>query len=171
MKKILLPFMVLICSLTIAQNNYFFPTGVTFDPAIPSPEQFLGYPVGDWHTRHDRIVSYFQELARLSPKAHFQIIGYTNERRPQVVLTITSPANYARIEDIRKEHLKLADPTQSVTISSMPVIITHGYNVHGNEPSSSEAAMLTAYYLIAAQGEFAERMLREAVIHIDLKEE
>jgi hypothetical protein len=150
-----------------AQNNYFFPAGVTFDPAIPSPEQFLGYPVGDWHTRHDRIVSYFQELARVSPKAHFQIIGYTNERRPQVVLTITSPENYARIEDIRKEHLKLADPSQSVTISSMPVIITHGYNVHGNEPSSSEAAMLTAYYLIAAQGPEAERTLREAVIHVD----
>jgi hypothetical protein len=152
---------------TFGQNNYYFPAGVTFDPAIPSPEQFLGYPVGDWHTRHDRIVSYFQELARVSPKAHFQIIGYTNERRPQVVLTITSPENYARIEEIRKEHLKLADPTQSVAISSMPVVITHGYNVHGNEPSSSEAAMLTAYYLIAAQGEFAERTLKEAVIHVD----
>lgn len=150
-----------------AQNNYFFPAGVTFDPAIPSPEQFLGYSVGDWHTRHDRIVSYFQELARVSPKAHFQIIGYTNERRPQVVLTITSPENYARIEDIRKEHLKLTDPSQPVNISSMPVIITHGYNVHGNEPSSSEAAMLTAYYLIAAQGAEAERTLKEAVIHID----
>ncbi|HPW62705.1 MAG TPA: M14 family zinc carboxypeptidase, partial [Cyclobacteriaceae bacterium] len=150
-----------------AQNNYFFPAGVSFDPAIPSPEQFLGYPVGDWHTRHDRIVSYFQELARVSPKAHFQIIGYTNERRPQVVLTITSPENYARIEDIRKEHLKLADPTQSPTLASMPVIITHGYNVHGNEPSSSEAAMLTAYYLIAAQGPEAERTLKEAVIHVD----
>lgn len=150
-----------------AQNNYFFPAGVTFDPAIPSPEQFLGYPVGDWHTRHDRIVSYFQELARVSPKAHFKIIGYTNERRPQVVLTITSPENYARIEEIRKEHLKLADPSQSVTITSMPVVITHGYNVHGNEPSSSEAAMLTAYYLIAAQGPEAERTLKEAIIHVD----
>lgn len=167
MKKLLA---LLVFGLTLsvnAQNNYFFPAGVTFDPAIPSPEQFLGYSVGDWHTRHDRIVSYFQELARVSPKAHFQIIGYTNERRPQVVLTITSPENYARIEDIRKEHLKLADPSQSVTISSMPVIITHGYNVHGNEPSSSEAAMLTAYYLIAAQGAEAERTLKEAVIHID----
>lgn len=167
MKKLLA---LLVFGLTLsvnAQNNYFFPAGVTFDPAIPTPEQFLGYSVGDWHTRHDRIVSYFQELARVSPKAHFQIIGYTNERRPQVVLTITSPENYARIEDIRKEHLKLADPSQSVTISSMPVIITHGYNVHGNEPSSSEAAMLTAYYLIAAQGAEAERTLKDAVIHID----
>jgi hypothetical protein len=168
MKKILILVAFTLCvSLTFAQNNYFFPSGVTFDPTIPTPEQFLGYPIGDWHTRHDRIVSYFQELARVSPKAHFQIIGYTYERRPQIVLTITSPENYARIEEIRKEHLKLADPSQSVNISSMPVVITHGYNVHGNEPSSSEAAMLTAYYLIAAQGDEANKTLRDAIIHID----
>jgi len=97
MKNILFLFVFSFCALSsFSQNTYFFPSGVTLDPAIPSPQQFLGYPVGDWHTRHDRIVSYFQELARVSPKAHFQIIGYTNERRPQVVLTITSPENYAR---------------------------------------------------------------------------
>jgi hypothetical protein len=168
MKKYLALFAFALCLFSAsAQNNYFFPAGVSFDPAIPSPEQFLGYPVGDWHTRHDRIVSYFQELARVSPKAHFQIIGYTNERRPQIVLTITSPENYARLEEIRKEHLKLADPSQSVSIANMPVIITHGYNVHGNEPSSSEAAMLTAYYLIASQGEEATKTLKDAIIHID----
>jgi len=167
MKNLLIVCALLLGTHAFAQNNYFFPSGVSFDPAVPTPEQFLGYPVGDWHTRHDRIVSYFQELARVSPKAHFQIIGYTNERRPQVVLTITSPENYARIEDIRKEHLKLADPSQTVNVSSMPVVITLGYNVHGNEPSSSEAAILTAYYLVAAQGAEADRTLKDAVIHID----
>jgi hypothetical protein len=168
MKRVFFMSLLICAALFVqAQNAYFFPAGVAFDPAIPTPEQFLGYSIGEWHTRHDRIVSYFQELARVSPKAHFQIIGYTNERRPQVVLTITSPQNYARLEEIRKEHLKLANPTQPVNTASMPVIITHGYNVHGNEPSSSEAAMLTAYYLVAAQGEWAERTLNEAVIHID----
>lgn len=150
-----------------SQNNYFFPSGTSFDSTIPTPEQFLGYPVGDWHTRHDRIVSYFEKLAEVSPKAHFQIIGYTNERRPQVVLTITSPENYGKINEIQKEHLKLADPTQSVGVTNMPVVVTLGYNVHGNEPSSSEAAMLTAYYLIARQGEEANKTLSESVIHID----
>ncbi|MGE0770324.1 MAG: M14 family zinc carboxypeptidase [Cyclobacteriaceae bacterium] len=151
----------------LAQNNYFYPSGTTFDPNIPTPEQFLGYPVGNWHTRHDRIVSYFQELARVSDKATFQVIGYTNEHRPQIVLTITSPENHARIKQIQEEHLKLADPSQTVTTSSMPVIVTLGYNVHGNEPSSSEAAMLTAYYLIARQGAEADKTLSEGVIHID----
>jgi hypothetical protein len=166
MKKIAFA-LVFLCQISLAQNNYFFPTGVTFDPAIPTPEQFLGYSIGDWHTRHDRIVEYFRELARISPKAHFQIIGYTNERRPQVVLTITSTENYARLDDIRKEHLKLADPSQSINTTTMPVVVTHGYNVHGNEPSSSEAAMLTAYYLVAAQGEEATRTLKDAIIHVD----
>jgi len=159
--------LVLVGFSATSQNNYFFPSGTSFDPAIPSPEQFLGYPVGDWHTRHDRIASYFEELAKVSPKAHFQIIGYTNERRPQVVLTVTSPENYTKINEIQKEHLKLADPAQSVVISNMPVIVTLGYNVHGNEPSSSEAAMLTAYYLVARLGDEAAKTLNESVIHID----
>lgn len=161
--------LLVFCGLALAQaqNNYFFPGGTSFDPAVPTPEQFLGYPIGDWHTRHDRIVSYFEELAKVSPKAHFQIIGYTYERRPQVVLTITSPENYSKIDQIQQTHLKLADPAQSVTTSDMPVIVTLGYNVHGNEPSSSEAAMLTAYYLVASQGVEADRTLRESVIHID----
>lgn len=163
----LLALLLLVAPSLFAQSNYFFPAGTNFDPAIPSPEQFLGYPIGDWHTRHDRIVEYFRELARVSPKAHFQIIGYTHEHRPQVVLTVTSPENYARLEEIRKDHLKLAQPGQQVNFSTMPVVVTHGYNVHGNEPSSSEAAMLTAYYLIAAQGDEAANTLRNAVIHID----
>ncbi|MEI9919398.1 MAG: M14 metallopeptidase family protein [Bacteroidota bacterium] len=171
MRKILL-LLALISTSVFGQNsanNYkdFFPAGTSFDPAIPTPEQFLGYPVGDWHTRHDRIVEYFKELARLSPKAHFQIIGYTHEQRPQVVLTITSTDNYNKLDDIRKEHLKLSQPGQQVNTAGMPVVITHGYNVHGNEPSSSEAAMLTAYYLVASQGDEISNTLRNAIIHID----
>jgi hypothetical protein len=56
---------------------YFFPDGQRFDPAIPSPESFLGYAIGTHHTRHDRIVAYFQELARLSDRATYQEIGRT----------------------------------------------------------------------------------------------
>ncbi len=166
MQKLILVALLLAGVTLQAQNSYFFPVG-NFDSTIPSPEQFFGYPIGEWHTRHENIVSYFKELARVSTKAHFQIIGYTNEHRAQVILTITSAENYNKIEDIRKEHLKLKDPSASVDISKMPVVIMHGYNVHGNEPSSSEAAMLTAYYLVASQGEEITKTLKESVILID----
>ena len=135
-----------------AQNDYFFPEGITFSSEIPSPKQFLGYSVGDYHTRHDRMVSYFQELARVSDLAHFEIIGYTNEFRPQVVLTITSKDQYSNLESIRQNQLANADPNKDPSnMDDHPAIVLLGYNVHGNEPSSMEAAMLMAYYLLAAQ--------------------
>src|ERR1043165_3550224 len=115
----LLALLMLVAPAVFGQNQYFFPAGTNFDPAIPTPEQFLGYPIGDWHTRHDRIAEYFKELARVSPKAHFQIIGYPHEQRPQVVLTVTSPENYGRLEEIRKEHLKLPQPGQQVNTATM----------------------------------------------------
>lgn len=159
---------ILFASNLYAQNDYFFPSGIEFDENIPSPQQYLGYSIGDWHTRHDRIVSYMFELASSSENATIQTIGFTNEQRPQVVLTITSSQNHQNLENIRKEHLAISDPTApEPDYSQMPAVIVLGYNVHGNEPSSSEAAMLTAYYLLAAQNEETKTFLENAVIMID----
>ncbi|MBC7650603.1 MAG: hypothetical protein H7101_02515, partial [Deinococcales bacterium] len=51
---------------TIAQADYFYPTASNFNPAIPTPEAFLGYAIGTHHTRHDKLVEYFKELDRVS---------------------------------------------------------------------------------------------------------
>lgn len=165
---ILLLFSLVFCGLTQAQNSYFFPGKGNFDPNIPSPEQFLGYPIGEWHTRHDNIVAYMNKLAEVSERAQVQNIGYTYEHRAQVVLTVSSPANLGRLESIRTEHLKLTDPAQAMPdISKIPAIIHLGYNVHGNEPSSAEAALLTAYYLVASNDPEAERYRQQAIIFVE----
>ncbi len=155
-------------NLSYSQNDYFFPEGIKFDTNIPSPEQFLGYPIGEWHTRHERLVAYFEELAKSSDKAAFQTTGNTNEHRKQIVLTVSSPENLERLESIRQAHLQLSDPLADVAnVDDQPVVVLLGYNVHGNEPSSAEAAMLTAYYLIAAQNQESEEFLKNAIILID----
>lgn len=151
-----------------SQNDYYFPENVSFDENIPSPAEFLGYEVGEWHTRYARIVNYMEKLAELSPRAQIQTIGYTHERRPQIILTISSEENLADLEQIRQEHLANADPEQTQgDVSSMPVIVHLGYNVHGNEPSSSEVSMLVAYYLLAAKGPEVEEYLKNGVFHIE----
>ncbi len=151
-----------------AQVAYFFPEGEAFDPAIPSPEEFLGYSIGSFHTRHDRIVSYMQELARLSDRATYQSIGMTYEHRPMPVLTVTSPENHTRLEAIRQEHLASMDPNAPPSANATrPAIVHLGYGVHGNETSSAEAAMLTAYWLVAGTGTHVERYRREGVFHIE----
>jgi hypothetical protein len=150
-----------------AQNNYYFADKGSFDPAIPTPEQFLGYPIGSHYTRHDEIIAYFKELARLSPKIHVQTIGKTYEERPQIIATITSTANYGKLESIRQEHLTLVDPSKPLPGADAPVVVLLGYSVHGNETSSGEVSLLTAYYLVASQNDETKKWLDEAVVFID----
>lgn len=152
----------------LAQNDYYFPDAGSFDPAIPTPEDFLGYEIGSHHTRYDRIVSYFQELAKLSDRVSYQEIGYTVGHRPTIVLTITSPENHANLEQIRQDHLTISDPNRVVNdFSDHPIVVYLGYGVHGNETSSSEAALLTAYYLTASLSDEVETYLDEGVFFID----
>ncbi len=143
----------------LSQDDYFYPTAKSFNPAIPTPEEFLGYPIGSHHTRHDKIVEYFKTLDRLSDRVSAEEIGETIGHRVQVVAKITSPANHSRLEEIRKKNLEGG--------TDIPLIIQLGYNVHGNEPSSSEAAMITAYYLTANEDEETLLWLNEMVILVD----
>ena len=161
-------FILALFALTVqAQQSYFFPEAGNFDPAIPTPEQFLGYPIGSHYTRHDQIVAYFNELARLSNKIHIQAIGKTYEQRPQIIATVTSPDNFKNLEQIRQDHLTLVDPSKPILGSSSPVVVLLGYSVHGAETSSGEASLLTAYYLVANKSEETNKWLKEAVVLID----
>ena len=156
-----------VATASFAQTPYFFPKATVLDPGIPSPEKFLGYPIGTHYTRHEQIVAYYRELARVSNRIHVQTIGKTYEEREQIIATITSPENYNRLEEIRQEHLTLTDPAKPLPGAKAPVIINLGYNVHGNESSSAEVSLLTAYYLAASKDAETDTWLKEAVIFID----
>lgn len=160
--------LLFIISSATAQTDYFFPEGARFDPKIPSPEKYLGYSIGTLHTRHDAIVGYLRELARLSDRAKLDTIGETYEHRQLVVLTISSSTNMDNLDVIRQDHLQLVDPENHVgDYADQKSIVLLGYNVHGNEPSSSEAALLTAYYYVAGLHNEVTNALDEAVIMID----
>jgi hypothetical protein len=145
---------------------YFTPEERQFDPAIPSPQAFLGYEIGAHHTPSDRIVAYLQELARLSDRATYQSVGQTYQRRPLPILTVTSPANHARLEEIRTTHLR-ASEDPSIPAGDRPVIVHLGYGVHGGETSGPEAALLTAYWLVAGTSPEVMEALDRGVYHIE----
>jgi hypothetical protein len=168
MRKILgLAFLLFFSKNISAQNNYFFPNK-TLGAAIPSPEKFMGYPIGSNHTRYDKMVEYMRELDKASDKVTVQKFGETNEHREQIIVTISSPENLANLEAIRKAHLDLCDPTKPLPdVKNMPVIVWLGYNVHGNEPSGGEASLMTAYYLAASEDEEVKNWLKNAVIMLE----
>ncbi|MGE4460733.1 MAG: M14 family zinc carboxypeptidase [Stenotrophomonas sp.] len=150
-----------------AQNSYYFPAARQFDARVPSPQQFLGYDIGSHYTRHDRLVAYFNQLARVSDRVRVEVIGQSYEQRPLLLVTITSPRNHARSAQIAAQRQALVDPAQALPGDDAPSVVWLGYSVHGNETSSGEAAMLTAYYLAANQDAETAGWLENAVVVID----
>jgi hypothetical protein len=142
------------------------------DERVPRPDAVLGYPLGSRFTHWDRIAAYFDALAAASPRVKVWQYGSTYEGRPLKLAAITSPENLARLDEIRAQRLRLADP-EALSRSErerlarrLPAVVWLAYGVHGDEASSSEAAMAVAYALAAAQGETAD-LLADTVVLID----
>ena len=157
-----------ICINSIVAQDYYFKDKTPFNADIPTPEAFLGYEIGEHHTRHDLIVSYLTKLAEISDRASIEIYGTTHEKRKLVMFTVTSPENLKNLEAIKSSHLQFVNPEENPeNYEEVPVFIQLGYNVHGNEPSSSEAALLTAYTLVASNSVEVLNYLEKSVIFID----
>jgi len=138
---------------------------------LQSPDQFLGYKVGTHYTRHHRIVEYFKAVAQEKPDmVKVEKYGETNEGRELIVAFIASPENLHRLDDIRKNNLRLTgllkDKMVPVTQNATPVVWL-SYNVHGNETSSSEAAMMTLYALVDSNNQQTKEWLKNVVVVID----
>jgi hypothetical protein len=150
--------------------SYYLPDSVQYNPAIPKPKEVIYHNVGEYHVTHDRLVNYMQALAKAAPdRIKPEMMGFTYEGRPQVLLIITSPRNHQHLEQIRQRHVQLTDPANSASLptADMPVVVYIGHSIHGNEASGANASLLSAYYLAAAQGKKMEELLNNTVILFD----
>lgn len=170
MKKLLTLCLTLISLISFAQVDlsYYLPAG-SYNPDIPTPDAVLGYHPGEWHVSHDQLLYYVREVAKVSDRMILDEIGRTYEGRPLVQLTISSPSNLARIDEIKSEHLQLTDPSASGSLNTdeMPIVMWMGYSIHGNEASGSNASLVTIYYLAAVLGEEIDNVLENSVIILD----
>ena len=163
-----------ISSLALAQEpnleevkglDYFLPQNLTYDSAIPTPASVIGHEVGEWHITHDKLIFYMQSLAASSDRIHLEQRGTTYEGRPLPLLIVTHPDNHARLEEIRTKHVAATEGGPSA--EDEPIVVYQGFSIHGNEPSGSNAALVYAYYLAAAQGPAIEQLLKDEVILLD----
>lgn len=125
---------------------------------VQSPAEFLGYEIGTQFTRHSDIVRYFEHVAENSNMVSYKTYGKTNERRPLTYALISSPKNIENSESIRHDNLKSIG-IENGTASPQIAITWLSYNVHGNEASSTEAAMATLYKLITEKKDWLENTL------------
>ncbi|HEU0112721.1 MAG TPA: M14 family zinc carboxypeptidase, partial [Flavisolibacter sp.] len=94
--------------------SYYLPDSVTYNAAVPKPKDIIYHEVGEWHVTHDRLVNYMQAIAKAAPgRVKLEQMGFTYEGRPQVLLIFTSAKNHQNLEQIRQQHVELADPQKS----------------------------------------------------------
>ncbi len=137
-----------------------------YDSTIPTPKQVLGFDLGTRFVEWADVLNYMQALDTASDRVSIQEAGMTYENRRFIRVIITSPANQQKLEQIRTEHLKLADTSISKTldIAKMPLIMAIGGSLHGNEASGVNSTLVTAYFLAASQDATVKKMLDEMVL-------
>ena len=170
MKKLTLALLFLSVTFSISAQkvdlNYYIPSNERYNTNIPTPKEVIGHEVGEWHVTHDKLAEYMKALAKASDRIVLEDRGRTFEGRPILLLTITSPENHRRLEEIRKRHIEATNDA-SIDVSNDPIVVYQGFSIHGNEPSGSNAALAAAYYLAASSKAETLDILNNTVILFD----
>jgi hypothetical protein len=138
-----------------------------FDPAIPTLTATVGHAPGTRITSSDQTYAYIKALAEAAPD-RVRLVQYATswEGRPLYYLVMSAPQNMARLDAIRADMANIAAGRPG-NGTAMPVTWL-AYGVHGNEISSTDAALMTAYHLLAAQGDDrAAKIMAETIVVID----
>jgi hypothetical protein len=139
------------------------------DRQIASPQAFLGLEIGERPIRHDEVLRYFRYLADASDRADFAEYGETPAGRALATLTISEPDDLERLPAIRSQHRRIAaDPRGNARlIEEVPAVVWMGYGIHGDELSSSDAAVMLAYRLIAGEDPVIREIRGNLVVVVD----
>lgn len=176
-------FSVLLCSTLLLFNGFaqakqteqaIWP-GAKYDPAIPTFEQVLGYDVGERISNHRAMMRYFAALQKAAPeRIKLQQYAMSWEGRELIYAAVASEQNIANLDSVIAKNQALADPRKTdkaeanKIVASLPALVWLQYAVHGNEISTTDAAMYTAYHLLAAMDDpLVDQVLANTVVFID----
>lgn len=149
--------------------------GTQYDASIPTLQQVVGHDFGQEISTPEQIAAYLRALAEAAPD-RTRLVEYarTWEGRPLHVLIIGSPERIRRLDEVGAGLRRLADPRGLAPgeadrlVGELPVAVWLMHAVHGNEISSSDAALAEAYHLLAARGDAVVDVIRrEALVFID----
>ncbi len=132
---------------------------------LKSPDEFLGYKLGERFTRHHKVVEYFQHIAETTPNVKLHQYGETYEHRPLITVMVSAQENIDRWNEIRENNLRRARMLDGNATDDDIAIVWLSYNIHGNEASSIEASMKTIHELVVSDR--AQAWLKNTVVVID----
>jgi hypothetical protein len=145
-----------------------FP-GATFDSSIPTQHEMFGFHPGARPLRHGEVMRYLRALADASPRASIQEYSHTHEGRELVYFAVSDEATIGDLEGFKTAHVKAVDPrtADASATGDRKAVAWIAYGIHGDELSSSDAAVTVAYRLVAGTDDLSQKLRQELLILID----
>lgn len=137
------------------------------DPAIPTLTESVGHAPGTRITSPEEAIAYLKALERAAPN-RMRMVEYARswEGRPLYYVVLSAPENMARLDAIRSDLAAISNG-QASNGDALPVTWL-AYGVHGNEISSTDASLMMAYHLLAAQGDArVDQIMQDSIVIID----
>ena len=139
---------------------------------LPTPSEFLKFTVGadrqlaDYH----QIESYFQMLAKSSPRIKFEVLGKTTQNNDLFMAIISSEENLKNIDHLKEIARKISDP-RGQTKDQLDALVKEGKvflmvscNIHSTEIASGQMAMEWAHALMTSEDEQTRKRLNDVVL-------
>src|ERR671914_927231 len=126
-------------------RSFSFYSRGPYRATVPRPESILGYNVGDLNTQfalQERVLLAIAAAGR--DRVRVEEIGWTNERRAMRLYIVSAAENIARLDAIRADLARLADPRRvaagerDALIARTPAVVWINESVHGNEAPGFE---------------------------------
>jgi hypothetical protein len=149
--------------------------GTIYSATIPTYQEVLGYAVGERISTHRDMLRFFDALAAAAPtRIKIREYGRTWEGRRLIYAVLGSSENIANLDRFAADMQRLADPritnieAANTLTANLPASVWLAYGVHGNEISSTDAAMMTAYHMLAALDDPTNQKIgRDTLVFID----
>lgn len=139
---------------------------------ITSPESFFGFTLGEDYkiARWDKIVDYYKLLDQESDRIQVTEMGPSTEGNPFLKVIITSPENFANLEEIRQTNQKIADP-RGLSKEEIDGLVARGkavsvqsMSLHATEIGGTQMAPQLAYDLLTGESEEILNILHNVVL-------
>ncbi len=139
---------------------------------IPTPEQYFGFRIGADRklARWDRIVDYFQLVAKNSDRVRVRTLGPTTQKNPFIVAEIASAATlrdldrYKQLE--RKLYFQGGAPTERERddiFAQGKAVVVITTNIHSDEIGASQMAIEAVYRLATGNSPAIQKVLDNVV--------
>jgi hypothetical protein len=139
---------------------------------VPAPESVLGFLPGEDRKLADwaQVLSYLKALDAASDRVSVEEVGKTTGGRPFVLVTVTSEANHARLEEIRQTNARIADPrgvddaAAERLVREGKAIVAMAFSIHSTEVGGTLAALQLLHHLASSEDERVRRILDSTVL-------